>query len=381
MLKCGMNIPLSLYIHIPWCVRKCPYCDFNSHALREELPERDYIARLLYDLQTHQKHYQNRPIHSIFIGGGTPSLFSAHAYQQLFSALRSELEIPSDIEITLEANPGVSEQQRFHGFHEAGINRISLGVQSWQPQKLQSLGRIHDEKQAYQAVERVKAAGFTNFNIDIMHSLPQQSVAEAIADLRSTVLCEPTHVSWYQLTLEPNTYFHRFPPQLPDDETQWEIQKQGQQILQGAGFIQYEVSAYCRADYYSRHNLNYWQFGDYIGIGAGAHSKITDVNGSITRYWKVKNPRDYLNKPNLLDGQAQIPREDRLFEFMMNALRVYQPIFFPLICDRTGLTQEYIQKTLREKLDVELVNITDEHITLTPLGRRFLNQLLLSLMA
>lgn len=375
-----MSIPLSLYIHIPWCVRKCPYCDFNSHALREELPERDYIARLLWDLQNHKKDGGQRPIHSIFIGGGTPSLFSAYGYQQLFDALRNELDIPRDIEITLEANPGASEQQRFYGFREAGINRLSLGVQSWHPQKLQALGRIHDEKQAVQAVAMAKAAGFTNFNIDIMYGLPQQSVAEALADLQNTLLCEPTHISWYQLTLEPHTYFHRFPPPLPDDEMQWQMQEQGRQILQDAGFIQYEVSAYCRDRHYSRHNLNYWQFGDYIGIGAGAHSKITHADGTVKRYWKIKNPRDYLCKNDLLDGHAQITREELLFEFLMNALRLYQPVSLLLASERTGLALEYIQTILQQKLDKNLVNLTGQQLTLTTLGRRFLNQALLCLL-
>ncbi len=308
-----MNIPLSLYIHIPWCVRKCPYCDFNSHALLEDLPERDYIVRLLWDLQNHKRHWLNRPIHSIFIGGGTPSLFSFHGYRQLFSALRNELNISDNIEITLEANPGASEQQRFQGFREAGINRLSLGVQSWQPQKLLKLGRIHDDKQAAAAVDMAKAAGFTNFNIDIMYGLPEQTIEEALCDLQTTLAHQPTHISWYQLTLEPHTYFHRFPPQLPGDETQWQMQEQGRQILQSAGFVQYEVSAYCRDQHYSCHNLNYWQFGDYIGIGAGAHSKITHEDGSVERYWKIKNPRDYLTKNDLLDGHAQIPRHELLF--------------------------------------------------------------------
>lgn len=320
------QIPLSLYIHIPWCVRKCPYCDFNSHAVRDTLPEEDYIAKLLFDLQTHPGDWQNRPIHSIFIGGGTPSLFSAAAYQRLFRGLRDFLELPANIEITLEANPGASEQARFYGFREAGINRLSLGVQSWHPEKLQALGRIHNDEQAAAAVAMAKNAGFTNFNIDIMHGLPQQTPEEALMDLEKTIASQPTHISWYQLTLEPNTYFHRFPPVLPNDEVLWEIQKQGQQRLHAAGFKQYEISAYSRGEHYSQHNLNYWQFGDYLGIGAGAHSKITHRNGAVWRYWKVKNPRDYLGKTDLLDGQCHVLPNELLLEFLMNALRLQQKI-------------------------------------------------------
>ncbi|MBS0351298.1 MAG: radical SAM family heme chaperone HemW, partial [Proteobacteria bacterium] len=287
-----MTIPLSLYIHIPWCIRKCPYCDFNSHAVRNSIPEKQYIVKLLIDLQNHQAHWQDRPIHSIFIGGGTPSLLSAAAYKELFKGLSFHLEIPKDIEITLEANPGASDQERFSGFREAGINRLSIGIQSWNAEKLQTLGRIHDEQQAEQAVLMAKKAGFTNFNIDIMHGLPKQTLAEAMLDLERTIACEPTHISWYQLTIEPNTFFNRFPPALPEEETLFEIQQAGRRQLQLAGFNQYEISAYCRKDYFAQHNLNYWNFGDYIGIGAGAHSKVTLSEGVIWRGWKVKNPKD-----------------------------------------------------------------------------------------
>ncbi len=377
MVKWCMNIPLSLYIHIPWCVRKCPYCDFNSHAVRDALPENDYIARLLFDLQTHQADWHNRSIHSIFIGGGTPSLFSANAYRKLFQSLRHYLDMPPDIEITLEANPGASDQERFYGFREAGINRLSLGVQSWNSEKLQALGRIHNADHAAMAVEMAKQAGFSNFNIDIMHGLPEQTLTKALADLDKTILCQPTHISWYQLTLEPNTYFHRFPPSLPDEEILWEIQQQGQQKLASAGFNQYEVSAYCRQGRHSRHNLNYWLFGDYLGIGAGAHSKITHFeDGSVMRYWKVKNPRDYLEKSSLLDGQAQIPHTDLLLEFLMNALRLRQRIPMTLITKRTGLTRKHIYQNLMANPQTELLTVSENYVEATPLGQRFLNELL-----
>lgn len=374
-----MTIPLSLYIHIPWCVRKCPYCDFNSHAQNKELPEAEYVAKLLLDLQTHERDVQNRPIHSIFIGGGTPSLFSPQAYQTLFTELRRRLELPAGIEITLEANPGASEQEKFCGFREAGINRLSLGVQSWHAEKLQALGRIHDAEQAVKAVVMAKSAGFTNFNIDIMHGLPQQTLAEGIADIQKTIACQPTHISWYQLTIEPNTYFHHFPPALPEDDLRWEIQEQGQKLLQTAGFQQYEVSAYCRDQQFSQHNLNYWCFGDYIGIGAGAHSKITYPDQTIWRYWKVKNPKDYLNKPSILDGKRQIPRHELLFEFLLNALRLQQTIPFNLITEHTGLSATEISQNLIKLNRPDLLILTDHNLSLTPLGYRFINEILTAL--
>ena len=376
MLKYGMKIPLSLYIHIPWCVRKCPYCDFNSHPQRDALPEQEYIEKLLCDLETHRPDWRNRAIHSVFIGGGTPSLFSAAALQRLFNRLRNYLDLAADIEITLEANPGASEQERFYGFREAGINRLSLGVQSWDPEKLKCLGRIHDDEQAAKAVRMAKAAGFTNLNIDIMHGLPQQTVDDAMADLEKTIACQPTHISWYQLTLEPNTYFHKFPPRLPHDEILWEIQQQGQSRLQAAGFNQYEVSAYCQDSYYSRHNLNYWQFGDYIGIGAGAHSKITREDGSVWRYWKVKNPRDYLGKDSVIDGHCSIPSEELLLEFLMNALRLREKIPFTLITERTGLSRETIDQALSNCPNKDLITRDADHLSTTTLGYRFLNELL-----
>ena len=375
-----MNIPLSLYIHIPWCVRKCPYCDFNSHAKQNELPEVDYISKLLVDLQTHQGDLQNRPIHSIFIGGGTPSLFSAEAYQTLFTELSRRLELPMAIEITLEANPGASEQDKFCGFREAGINRLSVGVQSWNSTKLQKLGRIHDEKQAIRAVEMAKIAGFTNFNIDIMHGLPEQTLEEGIADIAQTIACQPTHISWYQLTIEPNTYFHHFPPALPEDDLRWEIQEQGFKLLQASGYHQYEVSAFCRDQQFSQHNLNYWQFGDYIGIGAGAHSKITQADGSICRYWKVKNPKDYLSKASVLEGKRQIPDEELLFEFLLNALRLRQTIPFTLITERTGFPSAEIYQTLTKLNRPDLLILDADNLKITALGYRFINEILTSIL-
>jgi len=371
-----MHIPLSLYIHIPWCVRKCPYCDFNSHEVRSPIPEQDYIEKLLFDLRLRLPEIGERPIHSIFIGGGTPSLFSASAYQALFKELSQILIIPSGIEITLEANPGASDQQNFSGYREAGINRLSIGVQSWDADKLKILGRIHNPDQAALAVVMAKNAGFDNFNIDIMHGLPQQNLAAAMDDLEKTIACQATHISWYQLTLEPNTYFHHFPPALPEDEMLWEIQEQGQKLLRAAGFNQYEISAYCRENRHSRHNINYWQFGDYIGIGAGAHSKITLKNCSVWRYWNVKNPRDYLYKTLLIDGQCEIAGSELLLEFLMNALRLHQTIPLSLIAERTGLAENDIYQKLLEKQDPELFSLDKHSMTTTALGKRFLNHLL-----
>ncbi len=376
-----MNIPLSLYIHIPWCIRKCPYCDFNSHTLRDAIPEQEYIAKLLADLETHRADIQDRPIHSIFIGGGTPSLFSAAAYQRLFKCLAQSVHLPKDIEITLEANPGASDIERFYGFREAGINRLSLGVQSWHPTKLQALGRIHNAEQAADAVKMAKQAGFANFNIDIMHGLPGQSIAEAMDDLYQTIQCQPKHISWYQLTLEPNTYFHRFPPTLPEEEILWEIQEQGKQLLQANGFKQYEVSAYSQEGFFSRHNHNYWLFGDYIGIGAGAHSKITNLqHQSVCRSWKVKNPKDYLETSLVLGGTQIISRKELLFEFLMNAFRLNEKIPFSLLIERTALAKEEVLQTLTQKIDSNLLQIDSEYLALTPQGQKFLNTILTGLL-
>ncbi len=371
------NIPLSLYIHIPWCARKCPYCDFNSHSLRGELPEDDYIARLLCDLQEHRTHIQQRVIHSIFIGGGTPSLLSVNAIQKLFRGLHQLLEIPKHTEITIEANPGASEQERFYGFYEAGINRLSLGIQSWQNDKLQALGRIHNSAQAQQAVIMAKKSGFTNFNLDIMYGLPGQTLENALLDLQMTLECQPQHISWYQLTMEPNTYFYNFPPQLPDEESTWEMQQQGQELLSKAGWVHYEVSAYCQSNYYSQHNLNYWQFGDYIGIGAGAHSKITQADGSVWRYWKVKSPRDYLAcHKSMIAGERQLTKDELALEFMMNALRLQQEIPLTLFSARTGLKEQLIQPILIQAQSQGFLIVKNNVLSVTSLGKRFLNDLL-----
>ncbi|HMY82651.1 MAG TPA: radical SAM family heme chaperone HemW, partial [Agitococcus sp.] len=284
--------PLSLYIHVPWCVRKCPYCDFNSHTSPQSLPEKAYVAALIADLQADLAWVQGRKIGSVFIGGGTPSLFSGQTYQDLFTQLRQHLDFSSDCEVTLEANPATVEHDNFEGYLVAGINRLSLGVQSFNPTHLQTLGRIHSQQDAFNAIQLAKTAGFSNFNLDLMHGLPQQDLSQALEDIDYALSFKPTHLSWYQLTIEPNTAFYRQPPALPDDDILWAIQEAGQQKLAQAGFQQYEVSAYSQQRP-SKHNLNYWQFGDYLAIGAGAHGKVTTPEG-IFRYRKTRLPKDYL---------------------------------------------------------------------------------------
>lgn len=270
--------PLSLYIHTPWCIHKCPYCDFNSHALRGQLPEEEYIHALLSDFKSQQYLIQNRSIQTVFIGGGTPSLFSASSYKLLFKELRAMTPFDNEIEITLEANPGTIEQDRFAAYRECGINRLSIGVQSFQNEKLKQLQRIHSSEQAIKAINHCREVGFDNVNIDLMFGLPNQTINDGLSDLLTAISLNPSHLSWYQLTLEPHTAFHQNPPVLPADETIWELQQQGQQLLKENAFIQYEISAYAKTNRACRHNLNYWEFGDYIGIGAGAHGKITDIN-------------------------------------------------------------------------------------------------------
>src|SRR5579862_565032 len=288
--------PLSLYVHLPWCVRKCPYCDFNSHEVKDHLPEELYKNALLQELDSHLPLIQNRPLISIFFGGGTPSLFSAKTIEQILNGVAERVLFSKSIEITMEANPGTIDQARFQDFRHAGINRLSLGIQSLQNDKLKILGRIHDRENAIRAIHIAKQAGFTNFNLDLMYGLPQQSIADALHDIQDALSFEPTHFSWYQLTIEPNTLFHHQPPTLPADDMIWDMQNAGQTLLKNAGFRQYEVSAYAQANKECLHNRNYWEFGDYLGIGAGAHSKITDTkNGNIIRFSQVKHPKDYLD--------------------------------------------------------------------------------------
>ena len=292
--------PLSLYIHIPWCIKKCPYCDFNSHTFQNEIPEKAYLDCLLQDLDQDLNYVQGRPIKSIFIGGGTPSLFSPSGFSYLLDSIKQKLVVDKNAEITIEANPGATEQQNYSGYLDAGINRLSIGAQSFSDQKLKSLGRIHSSSEIFKAAESAREAGFNQINLDLMFGLPEQTLIEALEDLETAIKLSPQHVSWYQLTLEPNTAFYSSPPRLPADDNVFEIQKAGWDLLSDNGYKRYEISAYAKKDCGSRHNLNYWQFGDYIGIGAGAHGKITHINDinssefSVTRYWKRVATSDFL---------------------------------------------------------------------------------------
>lgn len=373
------NIPLSLYIHMPWCVRKCPYCDFNSHAVPDgklslDL-EQEYLQALVADFDTQIEWAQGREIQSVFIGGGTPSLISAAGYQWLFTELKQRLNFAADCEITLEANPGTLEHQPFANYLQAGINRLSIGVQSFDNEHLQRLGRIHSSDNAQKAIQQARQAGFERVNVDLMHGLPQQTLEQALLDLRLAVECGATHVSWYQLTIEPNTVFFRTQPILPEEDLLLEIQQQGEQYLKAQGFINYEVSAW-RKELPSRHNLNYWQFGDYLAIGAGAHGKVSQPDG-IYRFQKSRMPKDYLAKVPAPALQWQrIDDEDMPFEFMMNALRLNEGVPSEFYQQRTGLPLSSIAATV-EKLQQQQLLIEDpERLACTEKGHLFLNSVL-----
>lgn len=390
--------PLSLYVHLPWCVRKCPYCDFNSHALDasaggiarlDATTERQYVQALLADLDhdlVAWPEVQQRPLVSIFFGGGTPSLMSPEGYQHFFAGLQQRLQLTKDCEITLEANPGTVEQGRFSGYREAGINRLSMGIQSFAEPQLQALGRIHNGQEAIQAVEAARKAGFDNFNLDLMHGLPDQTEALALADLQQAINLQPTHLSWYQLTLEPNTEFFRRPPILPEEDTLVAIQDAGQALLAKAGFQQYEVSAYARPGHQARHNLNYWTFGDYLGLGAGAHGKLscfdhTAAGGlSIERRWKTRQPQAYLSRliegRDFLAGTEPLSATERPVEFMMNALRLAEGVDADLYTRRTGLSLIDLQPQLLDLQQRGLWTEDKNRLACSPLGWRWLNTVL-----
>ncbi|MGQ7960563.1 radical SAM family heme chaperone HemW [Pseudomonas sp. SP16.1] len=369
--------PLALYIHIPWCVRKCPYCDFNSHAAGPSLPEEEYVDALLADLDADLHHVHGRPLTSIFFGGGTPSLFSARALGRLLEGVERRVAFAGDIEITLEANPGTFEQAKFKGYRALGINRLSIGVQSFQEAKLKALGRIHDGSEAIRAADMARAAGFDNFNLDLMHGLPQQNLEDALFDLRTAIAQAPTHLSWYQLTMEPNTVFWNQPPVLPEDDLLWDIQEAGQALLAAEGYAQYEVSAYARADKQARHNLNYWTFGDFLGIGAGAHAKLSDPHGRIVRTWKTRLPKDYLDAAKAFQAGERVLGADELpFEFLMNVLRLTDGVPTSLFTERTGLPLASLDSARREAEARKLLRAEPERLCATAEGQLFLNDLL-----
>ncbi|MBI3772408.1 MAG: oxygen-independent coproporphyrinogen III oxidase-like protein [Gammaproteobacteria bacterium] len=374
--------PLSLYVHIPWCVRKCPYCDFNSHARKVDsgIPEIAYVDALIADLELELPLIWGRKVQTIFVGGGTPSLFSPEALDRLLCGLRARLAFPSTTEITLEANPGTIESGKFHEFRAVGINRLSIGVQSFDDALLQRIGRIHGRREAIRAAEEAHHAGFDNFNLDLMFGLPAQTVAMARKDLDTAIALSPSHLSHYQLTLEPNTQFHAQPPQLPEDDLLWEMQDQCHARLEEAGYGHYEISAFAKPDRQCRHNLNYWQFGDYLGIGAGAHGKISDARSqSIQRSWKLKHPDQYLAAAATearLGGSNLLTPRDAAFEFMLNALRLIEGVPSHLFQDHTGLPLNIAQETLHKAESKGLIEWDAHRIRPTLQGQRFLNDLL-----
>lgn len=377
--------PLSLYVHVPWCVRKCPYCDFNSHGVgsNADLPEEAYLQALISDLDADLALAAGRELVSVFIGGGTPSLMSAGFYERLLDALAARLPLARDIEITLEANPGTLEHGRFAGYRQAGINRLSLGVQSFHDQQLKALGRIHGGREALTAIDEAFRAGFDNLNIDLMHGLPGQTPALALADLNQAIALSPTHLSWYQLTLEPNTEFHSHPPSLPEEETLWDIQDLGHERLEAAGFKRYEISAYAIDKRHSRHNLNYWQFGDYLGIGAGAHGKVSAPGEQgliIERRWKARQPTSYLRRHNdprgFVAGTRRIEEAELALEFSMNALRLSDGVPMSTWVLATGRSRRQLEASLGRAREKGLLVDDKDGFRATDRGLLFLNELL-----
>jgi putative oxygen-independent coproporphyrinogen III oxidase len=379
MASFSAPIPLSVYVHLPWCVRKCPYCDFNSHAAPDGVDERRYLDALFADLEAELPGIWGRRIESVFIGGGTPSLFSAEGIAALLEGLRARLPLRPDVEITLEANPGTFEQARFADYRAAGVNRLSIGVQSLDDAQLERLGRIHSASEALRAVDIARAAGFDNLNLDLMHGLPGQDAKQARRDLEAAIACEPTHLSYYQLTLEPNTQFHKYPPQLPDEDTLWDITEQGRIILEQAGYTQYEVSAYARGRHQCRHNLNYWEFGDYLGLGAGAHGKLTDpAGGEVLRTRKHRQPEQYMRSAregSASSDRSAVPEYDLPFEFMLNALRLNAGFDAGLFPARAGLPLDSVQPILDQACERSLLTAEGTQYRPTELGRRFHNDL------
>jgi len=366
--------PLSLYIHLPWCERKCPYCDFNSHEAAV-VPEAEYVTALIRDLQSDLALVQGRTIETLFIGGGTPSLFSAGALARLLAGIGSLLPLSPALEATMEANPGSAEADKFAAFREAGINRLSLGIQSFDDACLRALGRVHNSDQAHAAIEFTRAAGFASFNIDLMHGLPGQSSDAAEADLRAALACRPPHLSWYQLTIEPNTVFHKRPPTLPLEDELADIQQRGESLLATAGYEQYEVSAYSQAGFSCRHNLNYWSFGDYLGIGAGAHGKVSFPDGRIQRYAKKRQPTEYLaaSEQGFTASNHVLAETDVTGEFMLNALRLNDGFNLALFEANTGLDAGRLSEQVLQFKEQGLLLVEDDRIRASELGRRFLD--------
>ena len=372
------DLPLALYVHLPWCVRKCPYCDFNSHEIRGgTFPEREYVDALVRDLKFSAGLFQGRELASVFLGGGTPSVISAESIGTVLDAVDAVSALSADTEITLEANPGTADSERFAGYRSLGVNRLSVGVQSFDNGKLAALGRIHDSDEAVAAVETALGAGFANINIDLMYGLPGQTVEDALSDLAAAASLAPAHISWYQLTIEPNTVFHAKPPSLTGDDLIWEMQSSGQDYLTGQQYRQYEVSAWSRESYQCRHNLNYWGFGDYIGVGAGAHGKIS--NGMVTREARLRVPASYIRKAgteSVIAERKVLAQEDLILEFMLNALRMKNGVPQAHFSARTGLSFDVIREQVDAAGKEGLLEAEPERIKATEKGARYLNDLL-----
>lgn len=371
--------PLTLYVHLPWCVRKCPYCDFNSHAVKDDIPEAAYIKTLLADLDDLLPKAWNRPVHAVFFGGGTPSLFSGAAIADILDGVRARLPMSPGAEITLEANPGTVEHDHFARYREAGVNRISLGVQSFNDQHLQRLGRIHGSDEARRAVSAVREAGFDNFNLDLMFGLPGQTLQQAVSDIEHALALAPAHISHYQLTLEPNTAFAANPPELPPDDASADYQQACAERLSAAGFNQYEVSAWAQPERACRHNLNYWRFGDYLAIGAGAHGKLTlPAEDAIWRYARHRHPKTYLAALESGDWNAEqreLDQAERIFEFFLNGLRLREGVSLTQFESRTGLSRQEITDLILQAETKGLLQQTDKNLMPTALGWQFLNDL------
>ncbi|MBE9525448.1 MAG: oxygen-independent coproporphyrinogen III oxidase-like protein [Proteobacteria bacterium] len=371
---------LSLYIHYPWCVQKCPYCDFNSHAVNasNNIKQRDeqYVTALLEDLQQELPDVWGRTVQSIFIGGGTPSLIDPEQLHRLLSHIRSLVKLSPLAEITLEANPGTVDQVKFAEFYAAGINRLSIGVQSFDDILLEKIGRIHNGQQACQAIETAQSVGFDNINLDLMYGLPGQTLKSAMADVQQAINFQTSHLSHYQLTLEPNTFFAVHPPPLPDDDLSYDMQIRCQEILAENDFNHYEISAYAKENQQCRHNLNYWQFGDYIGIGAGAHGKISNAQQqNIIRRWKEKQPFTYMEKSSMIGGEGKLSRQDIGFEFMLNTSRLVEGFSSDLFARQTGMAINHIEKGLKKAVDLGLIEWQLHHIKPTQRGLQYLNEL------
>lgn len=393
---------LSLYIHIPWCVQKCPYCDFNSHAQKGDIPHDEYVVHLLADLEADLPDVQGRTVNSIFIGGGTPSLLAPSAMQRLLDGVKSRISVHANAEITMEANPNSVEVERFKQYQQAGINRISIGVQSFSADKLVRLGRVHNQQEAINAAKLAASLGLRSFNLDIMHGLPNQTLEEALSDLRQAIELNPPHLSWYQLTIEPNTLFASRPPTLPDDDHLWEIFSQGHKLLINAGYQQYEISAYAKPGFKCEHNLNYWRFGDYLGIGCGAHGKLTLADGTIKRTEKIKHPKGYManidssnllnlntlhsntigakeNSKSYLSNVTLVEQDDLAFEYFMNRFRLLEPTPKAEFNQLTGLSLESVNPIMHKAIESGLiveVGDNQEYWQITQKGKLFLNDLL-----